>query len=256
MSQTFRIGTAAWGIPEACTSFFPSRGPLLERYSRRLNAVEINTSFYRDHKAMTYARWARSVPDDFRFAVKLNRRFTHEQRLTETSGLRETLAGISQLGAKFRVLLVQLPPSLDFDRRDATTFFEALRGLHSGRIALEARHEGWVCREAKRVLRANSIVEVIADPQVLPAPESKAEPLADFAYYRLHGSPVIYRSPYSDAAMDQWLARIQSHPAPESWCVFDNTVLGFATENALLATRRLGLLAPQSRQIAKQLAAA
>jgi uncharacterized protein YecE (DUF72 family) len=33
--------------------------------------MEINSSFYRSHRPATYARWAASVPDDFRFAVKM-----------------------------------------------------------------------------------------------------------------------------------------------------------------------------------------
>ncbi|EGH32463.1 hypothetical protein PSYJA_27274, partial [Pseudomonas syringae pv. japonica str. M301072] len=30
----------------------------MQRYASRFNAVEINSSFYRPHRAETYARWA------------------------------------------------------------------------------------------------------------------------------------------------------------------------------------------------------
>ncbi|MEZ0171131.1 DUF72 domain-containing protein [Microvirga sp. TS319] len=43
----------------------------MERYSTVLNAVEINSSFYRPHRPSTYARWAASVPEHFHFAVKI-----------------------------------------------------------------------------------------------------------------------------------------------------------------------------------------
>ena len=49
----------------------PSDGSHLERYARRFNAVEINSSFYRPHQRKTYERWARSTPQGFRFSVKV-----------------------------------------------------------------------------------------------------------------------------------------------------------------------------------------
>ena len=39
------------------------------------------TAFYRQHRRATYERWAASVPRDFRFAVKIPKTMTHENRL-------------------------------------------------------------------------------------------------------------------------------------------------------------------------------
>jgi len=77
------IGTAGWTIPSSLKERFVEQGTHLERYSQSLNCVEINSSFYRDHKAQTYTKWADSTPDNFRFSVKLLRYFTQEKRLTE-----------------------------------------------------------------------------------------------------------------------------------------------------------------------------
>lgn len=62
-------------------------GSHLERYGAVLNAVEINTSFYRPHRTATYTRWAASVPEDFRFAVKVPKTITHERRLKDVGEL-------------------------------------------------------------------------------------------------------------------------------------------------------------------------
>jgi uncharacterized protein YecE (DUF72 family) len=62
-----RVGTAAWSIPKLHAHAFPAEGSHLERYGAILNAVEINSSFYRPHRRSTYERWAGAVPDDFRF---------------------------------------------------------------------------------------------------------------------------------------------------------------------------------------------
>src|SRR5690349_10468566 len=78
---TVRIGTAGWSIPKPHAGHFPTAGSHLERYGAVLDAVEINSSFYRPHRPATYERWAASVPEDFRFAVKVPKAITHERRL-------------------------------------------------------------------------------------------------------------------------------------------------------------------------------
>ncbi len=69
MSKIY-IGTAGWSIPKQYADEFPSAGTHLARYSKNLNCTEINSSFYRSHRFSTWAKWADSVPNDFRFSVK------------------------------------------------------------------------------------------------------------------------------------------------------------------------------------------
>ena len=60
-------------------------------------------------------------------------------------------------------------------------------------------------------------------------------------YYRLHGSPKVYYSAYSNDYL-QALAvtlRESANTAP-TWCIFDNTAQGAATEDALAVSDRLG----------------
>lgn len=61
------------------------------------------------------------------------------------------------------------------------------------------------------------------------------------SYYRLHGSPRIYYSAYSEeylAALAERL-RADAEEGRTVWCVFDNTTLGAATGNALDLESRL-----------------
>ena len=60
-----RVGTAGWSIPRVHAASFDPEGSHLERYARRFNAAEINSSFHRPHRAATYERWAAAAPDDF-----------------------------------------------------------------------------------------------------------------------------------------------------------------------------------------------
>ena len=123
-----RVGTAGWSIPPASASRFDSAGTHLERYSRRLDCAEINSSFHRPHAATTYAKWRDSTPPGFRFAVKMPRAITHELKL---QGAREPfitfLAQTDGLADKRGPLLFQLPPSLSFDNSVVTAFLDMVR---------------------------------------------------------------------------------------------------------------------------------
>jgi uncharacterized protein YecE (DUF72 family) len=226
-----RIGTAGWAIRREHKDSFPGDGPQLSRYAAGLNAVEINSSFYRPHRAATYARWARETPDGFSFSVKMPRTITHEARLT---GARDALARFlgecGALGGKLGCVLIQLPPSLAYSRGD---FFSRFRDAYGGAAALEPRHASWFTGEVDAVLAQHRIARVAADPPVGPfAPGG----FKGFEYWRLHGSPKIYYSDYTSA----FLAETAKRAGPDAWIVFDNTALGHATANALELTRAGG----------------
>lgn len=227
-----RIGTAGWSLSRAIGEHFPGNGSHLERYAARFNAAEINSSFYRPHRAATYARWAESVPACFRFAVKLPRTITHERRLVDCEDLLGRFAGeIENLGEKRGPVLIQLPPSFAFDPGLAATFFDRARTILGGAIVCEPRHPTWFTPGADEVLAIQEIARVAADPA--PVPEA-AEPggWSGLRYTRLHGSPHMYRSPYDAAAIARY-ADTACGSAVESWTIYDNTTTGAALRNAL-----------------------
>src|SRR5437763_17203339 len=86
-SSNVFIGCAGWSIPREHAGHFRAKGSHLERYAGRFTAVEINSSFYRPHRATTYGRWAASVPANFRFAVKVPKEITHALRLVGAADL-------------------------------------------------------------------------------------------------------------------------------------------------------------------------
>src|SRR6516164_3150669 len=84
-----RVACAGWSIPRQHAAQFTAEGSHLERYAGRFHAVEINSSFHRPHRPATYARWADSVPKDFRIAVKVPKEATHERRLADAEEVLE-----------------------------------------------------------------------------------------------------------------------------------------------------------------------
>jgi uncharacterized protein YecE (DUF72 family) len=242
------IGCAGWSIPRAHTALFPVGGSHLERYAQRLPAVEINSSFYRPHRPATYARWAASVPQWFRFAVKVPRAITHIHRLRAVDApLERFLSEATALGTALGPLLIQLPPSLRFDAKTVAAFLTTLRVQFSGSVVCEPRHASWFSDEAERMLVAARVARVAADPA--PVPQA-AQPggWPGLVYIRLHGSPQMYESPYSDADLERYaqMLRTAAQNVP-AWCIFDNTALGAATGNALDLLARLDLHQPDER---------
>lgn len=235
MSSKIYAGTAGWSIPRADQDRFPSGESHLARYAKVFTAVEINSTFYRPHRAGTFERWAASVPRTFRFSVKIPRAITHDGRLADCARPLEVfLDSLAPLGSRLGCLLAQLPPSLAFDARRARVFFKAFRRYCDRAVALEPRHPSWFGKPADRLMNEFEIARVAADP---PRDEADNEPggWRGFAYFRLHGAPRIYYSSYEDEylqALAKKLRALRRRRIP-AWCIFDNTAHGAATANAL-----------------------
>lgn len=68
------VGTSGWSYPSWRPAFYPEGTPnegFLAHYAGRLPSVELNTTGYRLPSEEQFERWAATVPDGFRFAVKL-----------------------------------------------------------------------------------------------------------------------------------------------------------------------------------------
>lgn len=232
------VGTAGWSLDTKAKSLFGDGASHLARYATRFPAAEINSSFHRPHRTATYVRWAASVPREFRFAVKLPGAITHQARLKDCeSALDEFHEQVAGLGGKLGPVLIQLPPSLSFEAPIAKKFLRAIRERFRGGLALEPRHRTWSDAEATSLLRQFRVVQVEADPAPIP----RKTAYDGFRYVRWHGSPVMYRSSYDEAALKALARKL----VDGDWCIFDNTAEGAAIRNGL-ALRKL-LNAPRRR---------
>ncbi len=241
MTTTFHIGCAGWSIPKTYSGDFPNDGSHLQRYSAQLNAVEINSSFYRPHRRATYARWSETVPANLRFSVKMPRSITHDARLVASGKLLDRFFDeISALDQKLGCVLIQLPPSFRFDRSVVGRFLKTLRHRFDGPCVVEPRHATWFDANANELLAEFDIGRVAADPAVVPA-AARPGGAEKLVYYRLHGSPKIYYSDYGRDYLKTLAGQLRKagKNAQDVWCIFDNTALGFATGNALEVVKSL-----------------
>lgn len=233
------IGTAGWQLPKALSAG-RAGATQLQRYAELFNAVEINSTFYRPHRPGTFARWAASVPADFRFAVKMHRGITHEQRLRVSDAVLNAFTDmIAGLGDRLGPILVQLPPSLVFDAAVAD-LLERFRELYAGEVVIEPRHRSWAGPAVDALLRRCGIARVAADP---PRFTEDALPGGDRSrtYFRWHGSPRIYWSAYGEERVRLLAEAVREAAARgPAWVIFDNTAEGAAATDALALKRLLG----------------
>lgn len=235
------IGTAGWGIPRQAAGDFPAEGSALARYASRFPAVEINSSFHRPHRLTTWERWRNDTPGEFRFSVKLSKVITHERKLADfEEPLADFLAQAETLGEKLAVVLVQLPPKLAFDKDLAARFFSALTDGTSAGVVCEPRNASWFTDDAEGLLTAHRVARVAADPAICEEAQRPGG-WRGFGYWRLHGSPRMYRSSYADR-LAHYAEQLEVHASTgaDTWCIFDNTASSAATSDALALMRARG----------------
>jgi uncharacterized protein YecE (DUF72 family) len=228
-----RVGLAGWGNPPAKRFERDCGQTHLSYYAEHFTCVEINSSFYRPHQSATYARWCDETPAQFRFSVKMPRSITHESRLrrcaTEVARFYEDIAALQP---KLAAVLVQLPPSLEFNGRIVRAFFKSVPRLRGTQVVCEPRHPSWFTSAVESGLRDAGVSRVAADPARCPGAEVPGG-LRRFAYYRWHGSPCIYYSNYSEQQLAAFAVTVSANKATENWCVFDNTARYAAWDDAL-----------------------
>lgn len=233
--MSVKIGTAGWAIPANDRPYFPTGGTALQRYASVMPCVEVNSSFYRPHRRSTWERWADSVPERFRFAAKIPKEVSHTRRLVDArEPIDRFLAEVGGLGDKLAILLLQLPPSFAFDARITAIFLREVTARTTARIVCEPRHASWFEPEADDFLASIAVPRAAADPAKFPG-AARPGGWRGLSYWRLHGSPIIYRSTYNNARLRSYATSIaedlsEGRPA---WCVFDNTAASAALGDAL-----------------------
>src|SRR5215468_10588440 len=111
---TIWLGTSGFSYKEWRPSFYPeglSDKQFLQYYSRQLNSVEIDYTFYRMPSAKTIDAWKTATPENFRFTLKASQQITHRQRLKTPSDALEYLVNVVPgLESRLGLVLFQLPP--------------------------------------------------------------------------------------------------------------------------------------------------
>lgn len=236
--DNYYSGTSNLVLPVPNKSFYPpefKEASRLHYYASMQRSLEINQSFYTIPRAVTMAKWADEVHEDFRFSFKLFKGFTHDRAFNYSDDdLERFMHAISAVGRQAGCLLVQLPPSA------STAVWPQLHRLLSlirqhdpaGRwkIALEVRNLSLYADHIVGALREMDIALVNHD--IKKPANKRIAGGQSFYYFRFHGPQGDYRGSYDDAELEEYANVItgllkQGKPV---FAYFNNT-LGRAWEN-------------------------
>ena len=149
------LGCPSWSEPAWRGSLYPQDArphDFLPLYSQLFNAVEGNTTFYASPSADTVARWAATLPAQFRFCAKLPRDISHGGDLREQLGAADAFRRLlAPLGERVAPYWLQLPASFGPSRLgELAVFLEHWAGAD---LAVELRHPAFFARgEEERTL--------------------------------------------------------------------------------------------------------
>lgn len=214
--------------------FYPEELPsrkYLSFYSKHLNAVEINSTFYRKPTLKTLDKWFNETEVDFRFFVKIPKNITHLKKLNETeidtaefchhisSGLKGKLAGF----------LFQLPPSFQISEKKLEKILKTVNADYLN--VVEFRHNSWWIPEVFAALKTKNIVlSGVSIPKEIPYEFIINND--EFAYYRLHGVPQMFKSEYSEKELADLAEKIKNFDGTP-YIFFNNTYGTAGIKNAL-----------------------
>ena len=198
-------------------------------YAGRFSTVELNYPFYRVPSITTFVQWRQATPDDFLFAVKVNRAISHLRRLHDVAGLLdEFLERARELGPKLGPLLVQLPPHLPVDLSRLARFVALLP--RSERWVLEVRHPSWQRADIYELLAEHAVALCIPVGGRL---QPDLVTTAPFTYLRFHAG-AGRTGGFTDQELRAWAKRIRAltRSGKETYAYFNNDREGHAVRDA------------------------
>jgi uncharacterized protein YecE (DUF72 family) len=233
--MTILVGTSGWSYAHWDGVLYPPALPpakRLDQYVRHFRTVELNSSHYRWPHATAFASWRRRLPRGFTMSVKAPRGLTHGRRLyAPEAWLARIAEGMEALGPARGILLVQLPPDMEYDAPRLTYFLEQISAWLT--TAFEFRHPSWHCEEVFALLARYDAAYCVVSGAGLPCILRATAPVV---YVRLHGPSHdnLYAGSYSLEDLRWWAARCREWSADghQVYAYFNNDGEGNAVRNA------------------------
>jgi uncharacterized protein YecE (DUF72 family) len=263
-----RVGVAGWDYPDWEGIVYPAgagrRFDRLAHLARYVDAVEVNSTFYRPVAPRVAASWlARTAGrSDFRFTAKAHRSWTHEPAPPSPAELASTLAGLRPLHEAHRLdaLLLQFPQSFHFNPAALERLARLLGELEGWSPVVEVRHVSWGAPEAAAWFAERRLGWCVVDqPRVGRSTiRALARVTAPVAYLRLHGRnraqwfrsgagrDARYDYLYEEAELQALAGKVRqlAAQAPCVYVIQNNHFRGQAVVNALQMKSLLGDVRP------------
>ena len=210
-NPTIRVGIGGWHYQPWRNNFYPAGLPQkreLHYASRKLDAIEIDSTFYRAQRPATFARWRDETPDDFMFSLKATMFCTNRRVLAESG---ESIgwfinSGIAELQHKLGPIVWQFAPTKQFDPVDFEAFLKLLPREADGMVlrhALDVRHESFRSAEYLQLARRYGATTVYTDSDEYPA---IGDVTGSFVYLRLRRASAEWAAGFKDDVFAQLAA--------------------------------------------------
>ena len=248
-----KIGCTGWGYPAWQGTFYPrglKQSDWLRHYSSIFDVTEVNSSFYRIIPKQIAQKWYSETPENFQFTLKFPQTITHEGKLEYEKckdELTRFFSGLEPLKSKISVLVLQLPPSLQFETAQPRLEELAKHLPHYCRYAVEGRHDSWFSENAIEFLSEKKLCLVWNE---VPMVENPAPLTTDYIYMRLIGDRNLPDDVYDHTVRDKsqviesWAKKLQGikdQKITKAYAVLNNHLEGFAPESANTLRMKLGL---------------
>jgi uncharacterized protein YecE (DUF72 family) len=229
----WHIGCSGFHYNHWKLKFYPEGLPQrkwFDYYCEHFSTLELNVTFYRFPQLSFLQTWYEKSPPEFRFAVKAPRAITHYKKFNDTTALISSFYETINDGLKEKLgpVLFQMPPSYNYTEERLERIINSLDNSFIN--VLEPRHVSWWRDDIFAELGKHNISFCGMSHPLLP--DDVIQNTAE-VYYRFHGVPLLYTSPYSTEFLQQVTDKVKSNPAvKEGWFYFNNDSQVAAIDNA------------------------
>jgi uncharacterized protein YecE (DUF72 family) len=229
----WHIGCSGFHYKDWRGAFYPQDLPQkkwFDYYCEHFNTLELNVTFYRFPQLSFLQNWYTKSPDSFRFSVKAPRAITHYKKFNDVTDLISSFYETINNGLqeKLGATLFQMPTSFSYDEQRLERIINTLDPSFNN--ILEFRHLSWWREDVYKTLADHHIAFCGMSHPSLPDHVIQNTPVI---YYRFHGVPNLYRSPYSIAFLQNVVDTVKlNKQAQEGWFYFNNDYDAVGVANA------------------------
>jgi uncharacterized protein YecE (DUF72 family) len=198
------VGTSGFAYADWAPLFYPAGSrskALLPLYAERLNAVELNNTFYQHPKPDRIAAWLAQTPADFRFEVKAQRGGSMRafgEAAAETVGW--LTAPYRLFGERLGSVLFRVGENIHLDLEKLRLMLAAWPA--DVPLVAEFQHQSWHIDEVFELLREHSVALCATDLDDRDPPDLRLT--GTMIYLRLR------RDTYTDDELERWADRLQA----------------------------------------------
>ncbi|MCD8740157.1 DUF72 domain-containing protein [Mucilaginibacter roseus] len=213
--------------------FYPEKLAMrkwFEFYCQHFSTLELNVTFYRFPQLKTLQKWYDDSPPEFRFSVKAPRAITHFKQFHNSVDMLSSFYDTINDGLQEKLgpVLFQMPPRFTYNDDKLERIIQNLDPVFSN--VFEPRHESWWRDDIIDALGKHNISFCGMSHPDLPDTVVQNTPVV---YYRFHGVPLLYKSPYSTEDLQRVVTQIcENKKTSQGWFYFNNDIDVEAVYNA------------------------